>query len=162
MTTFEFTLNYALADYNENAEIYIDALAKAGCTDAIVGIGQSGQIGLMFSRDAESAYEAITSAITAVALALNKAQLIEASPDLVGLTDVANILGFSRQNMRKLMLAHKHNFPVPVHTGKETIWHLTNIIDWFESRQRPLEPSIKDVARVTRRINVEKEYAKLT
>jgi hypothetical protein len=34
------------------------------------------------------------------------AELVEASPDFVGLTDVADLVGCSRQNIRKLMLTH--------------------------------------------------------
>jgi hypothetical protein len=44
--------------------------------------------------------------------AVPSAKLIEVAPDLVGLTDVAEIIGVSRQNMRKLMLAHPSVFPL--------------------------------------------------
>jgi predicted DNA-binding transcriptional regulator AlpA len=52
------------------------------------------------------------------------AWLIEVAPDLVGLTDVADIVGVSRQNMRKLMQTHPGSFPVPVHQGNSSIWRM--------------------------------------
>jgi hypothetical protein len=68
-----------------------------------------------FTREAESAKRAIVSALEDVKKAIPAAKLIEAGPDLVGLADVADMLGMSRQNMRKLMLVHAANFPAPVH-----------------------------------------------
>lgn len=57
---------------------------------------------------------AVCRALASVRIAVPTAKLIEVVPDLVGLTDVADIVGVSRQNMRKLMLAHPDKFPAPV------------------------------------------------
>ena len=59
--------------------------------------------------------------------------MIEVAPDLVGLTDVADIVGVSRQNMRKLMLAHPGSFPAPVHEGSASIWHLRTLA-WLQAK----------------------------
>lgn len=56
------------------------------------------------------------------------------SRDLVELTDVADIVGVSRQNMRKLMLAHPGSFPAPVHEGGASIWHLADVLAWLQAK----------------------------
>ncbi len=159
---FEFTLKFSMPDIPADPESFIEQLFNAGCDDAIMGVGQKGRIALQFSREASSALEAITSAIKDVKSVISEARLIESSPDLVGLTDIAQILGFSRQNMRKLMQAHLQTFPPPVHSGTTSIWHLCDVLQWFEVNQnRVIDPAIKAVALANMEINHYKEYAKL-
>ncbi len=67
--------------------------------------------------------------------ALPSARLVEAAPDFVGLTDLADLTGMSRQNMRKLMLAHCAGFPQPVHEGSPSLWHLGDILRWLSARE---------------------------
>jgi hypothetical protein len=62
-----------------------------------VGIGQHGRIALNFIRQSESALDAVSSAIFDIKKAIPSVKLIEATPDLVGLTDVDDILGLSRK-----------------------------------------------------------------
>ncbi len=71
----------------------------AGCDDALVGVGQPGRIALDFTREARSASEAVLSAIKDVQRAIPGARLIEAGPDYVGLTEVAEMVGVTRQNI---------------------------------------------------------------
>ncbi|MCW8840367.1 MAG: DNA-binding protein, partial [Gammaproteobacteria bacterium] len=104
MNEYDFTLKFSLPDVDASPEAYVDALIAAGCDDALIGIGQQGRVALNFTREAGSAMEAVQSAIKNIRQVVPDARLIEASPDLVGLTDVAELLGFSRQNMRKIML----------------------------------------------------------
>lgn len=52
--------------------------------------------------------------------------MIEAGPDYVGLTEIAELLGISRQAMRKIMATNIEAFPLPVHEGNPSIWHLKN------------------------------------
>ena len=49
--------------------------------------------------------KARVSALADASRAVPSAALIEAVPDLVGLTDIADAVGMSRQNVRKLVLA---------------------------------------------------------
>ena len=159
---FEFTLKFAFADADTEPDSVIEQLGQAGCDDAIIGIGQKGRIALQFSRQANSALEAITSAIRDVKSVIPDAKLIESTPDLVGLTDIAQLLGFSRQNMRKLVHTHIHTFPPPVHSGTTSIWHLCNVLQWFELKQnRAIPPNFKEVAVANMEINLVKEYANL-
>jgi len=112
-------------------EQFIDALAEAGCDDATVGIGQQGRIVLDFTREAATALEAIVSTVQAVKAAIPGAELVEASPDFVGLTDVADLVGCTRQNIRKLMINNLATFPLAVHEGSQAIWNLRPMLAWF-------------------------------
>ncbi len=89
-------------------------------------------------------------------------KLIEVAPDLVGLTDVADIVGVSRQNMRKLMLAHPGSFPAPVHEGSASIWHLADVLAWLQAKgSYALAKDVLEVARVALQVNVAKEGRRL-
>lgn len=162
MKLFEFTLKFALPKGELNSEIYVEQLATSGCDDALIGIGQPGKIALQFTRKANGANEAILSAIGDVKKAIPYAHLTEATPDLVGITDIAELLGFSRQNIRKLILNHTQDFPSPVHEGKSSIWHLSNVLKWFqEDRQRPVDPTLLETAYTTMQVNLAKEATNL-
>lgn len=159
---YDFTLKFSLPASDTDAEIYVEALGEAGCDDAIIGIGQKGKIALQFNREAENAYDAILSAIREVKSVIPGAKLIEATPDLVGLTEIADIMGVSRQNVRKLMLTHIQTFPDPVHTGSSSIWHLANVLQWFESKQqKQIADSTREIAEASMQVNLAKEAEKL-
>jgi hypothetical protein len=104
MGTYDFTLRFTLGQHDANPELFVEDLLATGCDDALLGLGQPGRIALSFTRESSSADEAVMSALRDVQRAVPEANLVEASPDLVGLTDIANLLGFTRQNMRKLVV----------------------------------------------------------
>lgn len=162
MKLYEFTLKFTLPDAMTSAEEHIAALAKAGCDDALIGIGQPGRIALQFSREANTAFTAITSAIKDVKAAIPQAILTEATPDIVGLSDIADLLGFSRQNMRKLMLNHTQSFPAPLHSGSSSIWHLAKVLNWFSQQQnKAVAPEVAEVAQVTMQVNIARSLSEL-
>src|SRR5690625_4408471 len=130
-----FTLKYALPGNDYDLDSIVDSLGEAGCDDALIGIGQPGRLALEFTREATDAKAAIGSALDDVRRVTPFAKLIEVAPDLVGLTDVATILGMSRQNMRKIMLSHQKSFPLPVHDGKIALWHLADILSWLQDKR---------------------------
>lgn len=159
---YDFTLKFALADPEIDPEIYVNQLGEAGCDDALIGIGQKGKIALQFNREATHATEAILSAIQEVKRVIPSATLVEATPDLVGITDIADLMGFSRQNMRKLIITHSETFPNPIHAGSSSLWHLLNVFQWFENKQgKIIEESIKEIAEVTMQINLAKAVTQL-
>ena len=161
MKEYEFILKFSLPDNKADPETFIEKLQEAGCDDAMIGIGCSGRIGLDFTRKSSSALEAVLSAIKDVKRAIPGARLIEASPDLVGLTDVADILGFTRQNMRKLMLRNP-DFPPPFHDGKPSIWHLAKILQWMDHKNMyPIEESLLDLAITNMQFNIAKDMQNL-
>jgi predicted DNA-binding transcriptional regulator AlpA len=89
--------------------------------------------------------------------------LIEVAPDLVGLTDVAELVGVSRQNMRKLMLANPGSFPTPVHEGNASIWHLADVLAWLQAKSNySLARDVLEVARVALQVNLAKENRSLS
>ena len=158
MTDYEFTLKFALADASEDPDHYVEALAEAGCDDALIGVGQRGRIALAFTRTAKSAHAALVSALRDVRKAIPGATLVEASPDFVGLTDVADIAGFTRQNMRKLMLGNVATFPAALHDGNPSLWHLASILTWLKNeQQREVDDALLDVAKAAMRLNIAKE-----
>ncbi len=131
MKEFEFTLKFALNPESVDVDDSLELLAACGCDDAIAGVGQKGRFAVSFLREADSAEEAVLSGITDVRCALPDAELIEASPDFVGLTDVADLLSVSRQNVRKLIFGRDAPAPKPIHEGRPTIWHLAKVLHWL-------------------------------
>jgi len=158
MKEYEFTLKFSLGDESNDPESYIERLAEAGCDDALIGIGQQGRIAFNFNREAESALSAVCSAIKNIKSVIPDAVLIEATPDFVGISDIADILGYSRQNIRKLMLNHRGSFPAPIHEGKSAIWHLSNVLSWFKERKDyPVDELLFDVTQANMQLNIAKE-----
>ncbi len=162
MNEFEFTLKFGLTSAPLEPDAYIERLGEEGCDDALIGVGQSGRIALQFTRVAENAFDALLSAIKDVKRAIPDAKLIEATPDLVGLSDIAEILGFSRQNIRKLMLNNRASFPAPIHEGKAALWHLSSVLTWLQQENRySIEESLLDVAKANMQLNIAKETVNL-
>lgn len=158
---YEFTLKYQLSE-NEETDALLERLADGGCDDAVVGVGQPGRLALAFIRESPTAKEAIESALKDVCRVLPGARLIEATPDLVGLSDVAEIIGVSRQNMRKLMLAHSHDFPVPVHDGSTALWHLADILVWLQARgSYSIGQGTLELARIAMAVNISSAYERV-
>jgi predicted DNA-binding transcriptional regulator AlpA len=158
MKEFDFTLKFAFSHINTEAEDYVELLGKAGCDDALIGIGKKGRIAFQFFREAKNASEAILTAIKEIKSVIPDARLIEATPDLVGVSDIAELLGFSRQNIRKLI--HSLTFPEPIHEGNFYVWHLAKVLHWFEQGQRKqIEPSLMEIANANMQLNIAKEFA---
>ena len=108
-----FTLKYQLSANDDDLDGIVERLGAGGCDDALIGVGQPGRIAMEFTREAASAGEALISALSDVKRLLPEAKLIEAAPDFVGLSDVAEVMGMTRQNIRKLMVKHSASFPPP-------------------------------------------------
>jgi len=162
MRLYDFTLKFALGQSDADPEACLEKLATEGCDDALVGLGHSGRMALNFTRRAPSGYDAIVSALSDVKRAIPGAKLVEANPDLVGLTDVAKLLGFTRQNMRKLMIKNGADFPMPVHEGKPAIWHLSKVLLWLkENRNYPIDESLLEIAQVSMQCNLLREMSDL-
>ena len=155
MSEYEFTLTFVLSAASEDMDAVVERLGQAGCDDATVGIGRWRRLSLAFTRDAETAGAAVRSALADVRAAVPDASLLEASPDLVGLSDVAALLGVSRQNVRKLILACDAPAPVPVHEGRPTIWRLAKVLAWLRDEKRyGVPPELMDVAVATMQANI--------
>jgi hypothetical protein len=159
---YEFTLKYQLAADDSNHDEIVERLAEAGCDDATIGVGQPGRIALVFAREGSTALAALMSALEDVKRAVPTARLVEAAPDFVGLTDVADVAGVSRQNMRKLMLSHAADFPIPVHEGNPSVWHLWDVLAWLNTRGGyDIKSDVLEVAKSAKQVNLAKEAREL-
>jgi hypothetical protein len=158
MREYDFTLKFDLPEPGADPEQYIAALYEAGCDDATVGVGMRGRIGLNFTREAESAFVAVVSAIADVRRAIPGARLTEATPDLVGLTDSAERVGCSRQNKRKLFVTPVAAFPAPVHEGNAAVWHLAKVLQWFKAKGGYTVPDeLIDLSNATMQVNLARQ-----
>lgn len=158
-----FTLKYQLSVEDSDLDDIVERLGSAGCDDALVGVGQPGRIALEFTREAESAEAALVSALSDVKRAIPSARLIEAAPDFVGLTDAADVVGVSRQNMRKLMVNYPTSFPPPVHEGSTAVWHLADLLAWLQAKGGyDVDRSTADVAAAAMQINLAKAANQIT
>jgi len=159
---YDFTLKYQLAADDCDHDEIVERLGEAGCDDATIGVGLPGRIALVFTREGTSALGALMSALEDVKRAVPTARLVEAAPDFVGLTDVADVAGVSRQNMRKLMLSHAADFPIPVHEGNPSVWHLWDVLAWLNTRGGyDIKPHVLEVAKSAKQVNLAKEAREL-
>lgn len=160
---YTFTLKYQLCEDDSDHDEIVERLGAAGSDDALVGVGQPGRLALEFTREAESAEAALVSALTDVKRAVPSARLIEAAPDFVGLTDAADVVGVTRQNMRKLMVNYPTSFPPPVHEGSTAVWHLADLLAWLEAKGGyDVDRSTADVAAAAMQINLAKAANQVT
>ncbi|MES2721277.1 MAG: DNA-binding protein [Pseudomonadota bacterium] len=159
---YQFTLKYQLAEEDCEHNAIVERLGEAGCDDALIGLGQPGRIALEFMRDAPSAEAAVISALADVKQAIPTAKLVEATPDLVGITDVADLVGVSRQYMRKLIMSNAMSFPTPAHEGMGTVWHLANVVDWLNAKgSYTVDAKLADTAMATMQVNIAKEATQM-
>ncbi|MGY8527382.1 helix-turn-helix transcriptional regulator [Paracidovorax citrulli] len=159
---YTFTLRYQLSEADGDAENIVERLGAAGCDDALVGTGLPGRVALQFQREAASADAAVTSALRDVRSAIPTARLTEVTPDLAGLTDIAELVGMSRQNMRKLMLSHGASFPAPVHEGNPSLWHLVEVLAWLRKQGSYAVPgNLLEIARVAMQLNVARDHGRV-
>lgn len=155
MNEYDFSLRFDASAVDCSLEECVERLAASGCDDAIVGIGIPGRIALDFTRAAKSADDAVLSAISDVHEALPQARLIEAAPDFVGYTDVAELVGKSRQNMRKLLLSCRQPGPIPIHEGASAVWHLSPVLRWLrDEKAYSIERQLIELADTTLNVNV--------
>lgn len=160
MKSYDFELIFKVPNV-EDISTYSDILFENGCDDATISFGQLGFLALSFSREANSADEAIQSAIKNVLQAIPNAKLIEASPDIVSISDIASILGYSRQYIRKLFETNLSYFPTPIHIGNPSIWHLNEVLNWLKnikSNNQNISDSLFEIASITREVNINKKF----
>jgi hypothetical protein len=155
VNAYDFELSFALPPMEGDIDDLVDLLYGSGCDDATLGLGLKGHVAMMFTRTAASAREAVFSAIGDVRGAIPDAGLEEADPDLVGLSDVAELLGVSRQNVRKLVVDSPASPPAPTHLGNPALWHLADLLRWLrEVKRYRVDDRLVEVAEITRQVNL--------
>lgn len=144
MNSYEFRLRFSVPKEGVFADLEEALMDNENLDDSVFGEENSGVLGIDFRRLANSADEAIKNAIRDVKTSITESRFLEAQPDLVGVSDMAAYLKFSRQNMRKLTL--KDGFPDPIHDGKSAIWNFCVVIDWLENETNiGIPPHLKEV-----------------
>ena len=162
MGQYDFTLKYALGQQDADPESFIESLMNEGCDDALIGIGSPGRIALDFTREANSADEAVLSALADVKRAIPDAEFIEAAPDFVGVPDIAKLLDVSRQAIGKLIDKYEPFVPPPMYSGVRSIWHLETILQWMIERKiRNVDESLIEISRINMYCNYAKEESQL-
>lgn len=161
MTDYDFILKFALADPNADPSDYVARLESSGCDDALIGIGKKGRVALNFTRTAASSSDAVKSALQDVRKAIPDARFMEAVPDLVGLTDVAQLAGCTRQNMRKITISDSR-FPTAVHEGNPELFHLVDVLNWMhQTKRKNVDVILLEVAGTNRDFNLAKQINEL-
>lgn len=159
---YDFTLIFALAGPQDDPELALETLIKADCdcSDALCGLGRPGRLLLDVTREGSSAAGVVLPLVTQVRAALPGSRLIMADPDLVGLTHVADLLGCSRQNIRKTALSDP-SFPLPVHAGSLELFHLADILLWIaQSKMRPVSSTALEIAQLNQQLNLARQVEK--
>ena len=120
-----------------------DSLYEAGCDDALVCFYNQ-SVYLMFDREAESFKGAIVSAVADVESASCGAKVISVDAgDLVGLSDIAELTGMSRQAIALLKDGKRGAgmFPTPVLRleGKQPLWKWCQVAQWLSGQGKIAE-----------------------
>ena len=159
MKEFNFELIFKLVD-NQDSNEYLDLLFENGCDDATISTGQLGMLSLSFTRESINALEAVESAINDVKKAIPSAKLVEATPDIVNISEISSILGHSRQYTRKLFNSDTSSLPAPIHIGNPSIWHLSEVLDWLKSlgkQENKINENLFELSHITRQINIKRQ-----
>lgn len=162
MKDYEFALRYHVGSMDLTMDQIDDALFEAGCDDALVSHNGAGLIELDFTREAESVAEAVESAMECVKNALPNSVLVEAKPDYVGVTDVAEYCKVSRQYIQKLLSTHVINLVPLTVVGKSSVYRLAPAIAEIKKREVPgltLPPELEELSALTMKINLQNEQA---
>lgn len=127
---FEFTITFSLPKDIWDAKKIPETIFGAGLNDALVLTGTRGMVGLDIFRESSSAEHAIESVISDIVKIYPNAVFLDVKPDLVSLSDIAKLVGQSRQNLSKLA-----EFPPPTITGPKPYWHLYQVIKWYKANK---------------------------
>lgn len=72
-----FKLKFELPDKDVDIDVLIERLGEAGCSDALIGVGEAGRITLEFTRQAQDEAAARASAWADVSRAIPSATLLD-------------------------------------------------------------------------------------
>ncbi|WP_052191314.1 hypothetical protein [Luteibacter sp. 9133] len=161
MPEFNFVLKFAFDHPDTDPADYVQVLEESGCDDAVVGIGKLGRIALDFGREAATAEEALYSAVADVRRAIPGIHLVEAAPDLVGLTEIAALLGQTRQNARRILQTDEA-FPRAVHEGTSALFHLADVYRWMDERGKRVDTESRAVALASQTLNTARDIGALS
>lgn len=142
MALYNFTLTLSGITYE--TEGLEDALYESGCDDALI-CAYGNSVYVEFDREADSLDEAISSAVENIESARIGAIVESVDSALVGLSDVAEITGMSRQAIAMLKDGTRGSgdFPCPLQRikGQSPLWDWANVAQWLLKNGRLKEGS---------------------
>lgn len=133
MPDYDFTI--IASGLNPAAEDFESRFYEAGCDDATIAF-QNGHIIVDFTRTAETAAEAISSAVHNVRQAGAHVDRIEPDP-MVSLSDIASRIGKTRQAISLYASGkRREGFPPPAMkvTSDSPLWRWTEIAQWLHAQ----------------------------
>ncbi|MCS2162664.1 DNA-binding protein [Scandinavium sp. H11S7] len=137
MSLFNFTLT--LSGVTSDTTALEDRLFTAGCNDALVCFYGTA-VYLEFDRDAQSLAQAVLCAVNDIESAGIGARVESVDSTLVGLSDIAELTGLTRQAIALLKDGARgsRQFPGPVQRvkGNSPLWHWRTVVDWLASEGR--------------------------
>lgn len=163
MNSFEFSLTY-MVPVIDDMELYVDRLADATNDDAIIGISDNGRLTLDFEKEGNAIFALVEQAIYEVKSEVPEAKLVEVTPDLVGITELAAMLDVTRQAARKMWEKNMPNFPAPIKygNGMSPIWHMASVLDWMDKSDKYETPDgMLEVAKIAMKQNLIKAQKEL-
>lgn len=137
MTLFNFTLT--LSGVTSETDGLEDALFSHGCDDALICFyGKS--VYLEFDRESEMLDTAIESAINDIESSEIGAKVASVDSALVGLSDIAELSGLTRQSVAMLKdgTRGKGYFPCPIQRikGQSPLWDWADVSRWLGENKR--------------------------
>jgi predicted DNA-binding transcriptional regulator AlpA len=151
MKTYEFSV--VASGLDPAADDFESRFYEGGCDDALVSF-QKGHIILDFAREAETAEEAIASAVADVRAVGAHVDRVEPDP-LVNLAEIAARAGLTRAAVSLYAKGRRgHDFPPPVAkvTDESPLWLWASVARWLHSRHQ-LDEDILAKAEFVQRIN---------
>ncbi|MBS0967404.1 DNA-binding protein [Nissabacter archeti] len=154
MPVYHFSLTLAgVTSATPNLEQH---LFEQGCDDALV-CAYNQTVYLEFDREAKDFSSALLSAVRDCEAAPLQARVVAADADLVGLSDIAELTGMTRQAIALLKEGKRGtgNFPSPVQRVKGTspLWRWADVAAWLADQQR-LPPEMAENARQLAALNL--------
>jgi len=134
-----------------------DALAAAGCTDALLG-KRNGRVYLDFDRSASSAEDAVLSAIRDAESAGIGARVLRVEPDdIVSQAEIARRAQLSREAVRLLIEGQRGSadFPRPYSgiSSRSLLWRWVDVAQWLCKHKRIQDERIVLMAEAVTQIN---------
>ncbi|EQA6227451.1 helix-turn-helix transcriptional regulator [Enterobacter ludwigii] len=137
MELYNFTLT--LSGVRMDTEGLADALYTHGCGDALICC-YGNSVYVEFDREAESLDQAIQTAIDNIEASGTGAIVKSVDSALVGLSDIAQRSGLTRQAITLLKdgLRGKGDFPCPVQriSGQSPLWDWSDVARWLNESGR--------------------------
>lgn len=137
MALYNFTLT--LSGVTCETEGLEDALYESGCNDALI-CAYGNSVYVEFDREADSLDDAIASAVKNIEMAGVDAVVESVDSALVGLSDIAEITGMSRQAIAMLKDGTRGSgdFPCPIQRikGQSPLWDWADVAEWLLKNDR--------------------------